>query len=69
MAVPGSSSKYKRQSSVVRFILESRRLAMQALDFRCAPGDVIHPIQKRTFNAAKNLPTDSKRNAALGRSG
>jgi len=37
MAVPGSSSKHKEQGSAVRFILESRRWAMQALDIRCVP--------------------------------
>jgi len=39
MAVPGSSSKYDQQGSEVGFILESRRQAMQALDFPCVPKD------------------------------
>ena len=49
MAVPGSSSKYKEQGPTVRFILESRRQDMQALDFRCAPKGEIRPFAKQTF--------------------
>lgn len=42
MAVPGSSSDYESQGAAVRFILESRRQAMQALDFPCVPNAAAH---------------------------
>jgi hypothetical protein len=58
MAEPGSSSEHKNQGPTVRFIPESRRLAMQALDFRCVPEPVIGTAGRSGLQQQLNILQD-----------